>query len=207
MHNIRLKDTHNDSIITCIDEVDKTTNPTALLTHTFAKDICKVLGINMPEICLHTGDQDTTTGYELYAVTYGSHDSILPGKPLVIIFLKTIVKYKKNPGEFISILAHELRHVWQETQGNIGIGAKGFEAFSDRAEIDADDFAIWYLSEVTGFSLKEAADLSCESLKIIARKWYMARLTKAGNLARQYERDKSAIKPSKDLFDQILDKF
>lgn len=68
-----------------------------------------------------------------------------------------------NEEKIIGILAHEMRHIWQENYGLYNQQqALGFlDTLTNPAEIDADGFGILYLSHQCQLSLDEAASILC----------------------------------------------
>ena len=81
----------------------------------------------------------------------------------------------------LGYLAHELRHIWQNQYSDLNLHpADGFiESLTHPAEIDADGYAIWYLSNRTKLSLEDAAALICPEEQKHYQKEFQQRLEKA----------------------------
>ena len=95
-----------------------------------------------------------------------------------------------NDVQFEGTLAHEMRHIWQEeskpeiTENS----ATGFEeSLMHPAEIDADSYAIWYISEKYHMYLEKAAGIICPTEKKHYAKAYMNRVEKAKELKKYYD--------------------
>lgn len=97
--------------------------------------------------------------------------------------------------QFTGTLAHEMRHIWQNKyhpQMNEK-HAKGFgESLMHPAEIDADGYAIWYISEAPDMYIEKAAGIMCPKEKKHYPKAYMYRIEKAKEIKAYFDeqRDK-----------------
>ena len=91
-------------------------------------------------------------------------------------------------------LAHEMRHIWQYTyhpEMNEKY-AKGFgESLNHSAEIDADGYAIWYLSEFQNMYFEKAAGIICPKEKKYFPKAYMYRIEKAKEIKAYFDKQKN----------------
>ena len=92
-----------------------------------------------------------------------------------------IMKYMGQDNEFlVGIIAHELRHIWQG-ENDLKLYKSGMACLgpvdSDTcpAEIDADAFAIYWLSKVYGREIEECSEYvyQCEAMSQF--KWLRAR--------------------------------
>ena len=133
---------------------------------------------------------------------------------MILLFWATIQKDIKSPYEYIGILAHEFRHIYQKTNGEKPANAKGDEALWDKHEIDADGFAICYVAHLFKKSLAEAADIVCGGEKVKSKKCFDARLEKAEEIDPIFRKsveeisnpDSSEPEPKKGIFRRILNK-
>lgn len=104
---------------------------------------------------------------------------------------------------FTGTLAHEMRHIWQNKyhpKMNEN-PAKGFvEALKHPAEIDADGYAIWYISDEANMSIDEAnmsideaAGIMCPEEKEHHPKEYMYRIEKAKELKAYFDEKRNKM--------------
>ena len=102
-----------------------------------------------------------------------------------------------NIMQFSGTLAHEMRHIWQDTyhpEMNEN-HARGFgESLMHPAEIDADGYAIWYISEAPNMYIDKAAGIMCPEEKKHYPKPYLYRIEKAKEIKAFFdeERQKTA---------------
>ena len=87
-----------------------------------------------------------------------------------------------NRERFIAELAHEMRHIWQakyypEINHTHAIGFG--ESLNHPAEIDADGFAIWYMSHYCNMYVEKAASIVCPEEKKHYSKQFMLRIEKS----------------------------
>lgn len=98
--------------------------------------------------------------------------------------------------QYIGTLAHEMRHIWQdkyhpEMNKN---HAKGFgESLTHPAEIDADGYAIWYISEAPEMYIDKAAGIMCPEEKKHHPKEYMYRIEKAKEIQAFFEEQRKKM--------------
>lgn len=93
-----------------------------------------------------------------------------------------------DPEKIVGILAHEMRHIWQETHLAIDQDpAAGFiESLTHPAEIDADGYAIWYLASEQRLTLEAAAAILCPEEKMSHAAAYDLRLSCAKKLKKEH---------------------
>lgn len=95
---------------------------------------------------------------------------------------------------YTGTLAHEMRHIWQnkylpEINKNPAMGFD--ESLMHPAEIDADGYAIWYLSYAANIHIERAATIMCPEEKKYYPKEYMYRIEKAKEIQTSfYEKTK-----------------
>lgn len=124
-----------------------------------------------------------------------------------------------NNLQYTGTLAHEMRHIWQdkyhpEMNEN---HAKGFgESLMHPAEIDADGYAIWYISEAPEMYIDKAAGIMCPEEKKHHPKEYMYRIEKAKEIKAYFveqrnkmaaESDASKKQKSASILDKIRNIF
>lgn len=108
------------------------------------------------------------------------------------LILMSLEDYK--PLQFIGTLAHEMRHIWQykylpEINKKPATGFE--ESLIHPAEIDADGYAIWYLSYADNIHIERAATIMCPEEKKYYPKEYMYRIEKAKEIQTSfYEKTK-----------------
>ena len=123
----------------------------------FVIKICAKLDIEIPNIgfcdtMISINPDDMTQTGQL-AITWMPED--IPGldKPLVYLCRNyPNGEQIKDHILFAGVIAHELRHIWQKTHHSIAYSenSKGYaESLYSPAEIDADAFAIAFMSEGT----------------------------------------------------------
>lgn len=86
------------------------------------------------------------------------------------------------PIQFAGTLAHEMRHIWQaKYHPEINKKhARGFEeSLTHPAEIDADGYAIWYISDTPDMDIEKAAEIMCPEEKRYHKNEYQMRIEKA----------------------------
>lgn len=159
-----------------------------LETYKIAESICKKLNIQCPDIhfeqVIRCKDEFGRMSVE-GAMLFTPMDVPSLHENLIIMSLE-----KYNYVQFLGTLAHELRHIWQNTyHPNMNQKpAKGFgESLTHPAEIDADGFAIWYLSEAPNMYLQKAAGIMCPEEKKHYPKAYTARVEKAKEIKAYFD--------------------
>ena len=194
MHQIKFINAENDTSLDCIDYNDlfndnytdagKQTIDTAIGT---VKELSSILGIEEPDICLMRGLFDDP---DLDAVSYAPYE-IKSLKNDLIVMSMAAITYKYSDVSylaFIGIFAHEMYHCFDKHKKPIKNPARGDDAMSDRHEIYADAFAIWYLFTKLNFSYEDAADIICQNEKIFGKKWYDYRIKKAKKLSKKWDK-------------------
>lgn len=104
---------------------------------------------------------------------------------------------------FSGILAHEMRHIWQHTYHPemINKPAKGFgESLMNPAEIDADGYAIRYISERYNMYIEKAASIMCPEEKKHYPKAFMYRIEKAKEFTTNFEAPHITATPKRTSF-------
>lgn len=119
-----------------------------------------------------------------------------------------------KPMQFIGTLAHEMRHIWQheyapEMNQKHAVGF--MESLMHPAEIDADGFAIWYISNTQNMYIDKAAGIICPEEKKHHPKEYMYRIEKAKEIKAYFDeqREKTEAEMAtskKNNKESILDK-
>ena len=213
MHNILLiGDTFNENL-KCIDKDDIGQDPNIDSLLLATDEICEILSIDQPEIGLMR--HNPIGKNSLYAISYGTYELESPDKPVILLFWNNIEKYVKSRAEYIGIFAHEIRHVYQKSNGERPANAKGYEALADKHEIDADGFAICYIAYHAKISLAEAADIVCVNEKTASPKWFDARLKRATDIEpifkksieKKNKQNSFESKPKKGIFRKFINIF
>lgn len=104
--------------------------------------------------------------------------------------------------QFIGTLAHELRHIWQDKYHSElnEKPAKGFEeSLMHPAEIDADGYSIWYLSETPGMCIEIAAGIMCPEEKKHYSTAYMYRIEKAKEIKAYFDAQRENLTAEKNV--------
>ena len=154
-----------------------------------AEIICKCLNVKCPNIGFF---------YECYlpqqinksvvAALYSKNENSILVDDLIVFFQK--FSHKKT----IGLLAHEIRHKWQN-EYKPKMAEKPAENFqqslTNQAEIDADAYAIYFLSTCFNISLKKAAHIMCPLIYFLptqrTRTAYLRRLHDAEALKKTSE--------------------
>lgn len=166
----------------------------------FANHISEILNIKCPDIGF--SEQiivpDSTGGISVQgAEMYTPKDISDLDNCLIVLSLQDF-----DFSRIVGTLAHEMRHIWQY---NFNSEINQFHAigFSDSlihpAEIDADGFAIWYMSKFPDISFEQAASLLCPLEESDYKDAFIARKNKAMELKKEFENNSRK--------DSILSKF
>lgn len=167
-----------------------------------ANNICKQLNIQCPYISL-VNNLVREEGTVLGGITYTPKD--LKGLDNNLVIMST---NDYNPYQFTGTLAHEMRHIYQ-AKFNPEINkktAKGFkDALNHPAEIDADGYGIWYISNVYHMTIEKAAEYMCPEEKKKYPNALKKRIDKAYEIKAEMDARYEAIKqaphkPYKTLF-------
>ena len=161
-----------------------------LYKYTFkvAESISNQLKIQFPDIGFKEQIvfPDDTGGVNVLGAWLYSHVDVPSLKNNLIIM--SLEDFEEK--QFTGTLAHEMRHIWQYTyhpEMNAK-PAKGFEeSLIHPAEIDADGYAIWYISENPDMSIEKAAGIMCPAEKENHPKEYMCRIEKAKEIKEYYD--------------------
>jgi hypothetical protein len=155
--------------------------------------ISRILKVECPDIAfaasLESYNDQTDTISLTHAITYTHSD--VPGlnNNAILLALDTM-----DPYSLTGTLAHEMRHLWQnEYRPEMNaIHANGFrESLTHPAEIDADAFAIWYISG--GMSMEEAGGIVCPEEKKKYPKEFSVRVKLAQELKEEYDQVRDEI--------------
>ena len=152
--------------------------------------ICSLLNVKCPYlkvIDMPMISHNTATGQDsmMGAITYKTTDCKDLDNNLIVISIANL-----NNELFNGILAHEIRHIWQAKYKPelIQKDAADFgESLMHPAEIDADGFAIWFMSTMPNMNLKKAASLLCPEEKRRYPKAFFYREEAAKKIAKNYE--------------------
>lgn len=168
--------------------------------------ISKFLNVPCPYISLASfitlrNDKDGSL-HDMAAMTF--HPEDVPGLDNTILqfSLKLL-----NGAYTTGVIAHELRHIYQKKYAPeiIKEYAQGFkESLTNPAEIDADAFAIWYLSTKPKMSLEKAASIMCPSEKKHVPEAYFLRIEKAKNIALEMEKGDNNFSNTFSLFNKVI---
>lgn len=92
-----------------------------------------------------------------------------------------------NSYYLVGVLAHEMRHLWQNKYrpDEYHDNAFGAKVLYNPAEIDADGFAMFFLTQITKISLDQAGAIMCASEKLYDDNAYRKRLQQAADIAAQ----------------------
>ncbi len=148
---------------------------------TVSSDICSQLEIPTPDIALYRClrrkyKPDNIIG----GFCYTPDDDPNLETPMLLISYEI-----ENIAIILGIIAHEHRHIWQYYHAkNLNAHhANGFDESTEHpAEIDADGYAIYFVSNYYGISMDEAANFICPEEKKKYPAAYSSRLAKAHEL-------------------------
>ena len=160
-------------------------------------DFCKKAHIECPDLALVDELINMNTLELMGGELYSPKDFPHLDNNLIVISL-----YDKNYEKIQGVLFHEIRHVWQHKYNPEidAVHAHGFiESLNHPAEIDADGFAIFYLSLIKGITFEEAADIICHNEKSFSKDAYQARINKAVEIKTNYRKTKTHWKKFKEL--------
>lgn len=128
-----------------------------------ADRIASQLQVPCPDIgfmpCIHQQDLATSSISEQGAKSYTTND--FPELTNNLIVISAQYPYHEI---LVGILAHEIRHIWQHIYvPDINqYPAQGFfQSLTHPAEIDADGYAICYISQELNITLNNAAEIIC----------------------------------------------
>ena len=131
-------------------------------------NICTFLTIDIPNIAIGTivpgVDPDTGELFERMATTWTPDEIPALENPLVYIGVAYPNGDPLNDMMLIANIAHELRHIWQKKvhPKRYAKTAKGYrDTLFNEAEIDADAFAIMYLSG--GKGMESVGSVICDN--------------------------------------------
>lgn len=178
------------------------------------KFICSLLQVSLPDLSILDSIRqvDPLTGLmteEVGRSITTEEDPNLKNN-IVIISLE-----HDDPLYLTAIMAHEVRHFWQKKyRPNMsGQNAMGYgNSLVSEAEIDADGFAIWYLSKYASMHIEKAAGIVCPEEKKHEPKAYFKRIEKANEIAAEMEelfaqRAANKVQKSKNFIDVIKEFF
>lgn len=166
-----------------------------------AKTISNDLKIKCPDIGLHYGQMQLPDGTELGGFLIRANDRILsPNKDLALISMENC---KENEKCIVGVLAHELRHTWQNTYNydlskDVAVGF--YKSLDNSAEIDADGYAILYLSHAYNMTLEDAASIICPTENAEYLNAYRIRLSRAKEIQAEKSNKRSLRDSLKNLF-------
>ena len=163
-----------------------------------AELICEKLNIECPNITttntIRRFDEKDNSLYMQAGITYSPDE--VPGLDKYFVIMSTEIKSELL---FLGDLAHELRHIWQNIY-NPDINEQHAIGFADalyhEAEIDADAFAIFYLSMVTKVNIETIASEYCKTEKELFPTAYEIRIQCAKEISREMNSVES--KPTSD---------
>lgn len=160
-------------------------------TYQMAEFMSQQLKIRCPDIgfsyTIRARDDDGRISIE-GAMMYTPKDIPSLQENLILMSLEDF-----NLLQFAGTLAHEMRHIWQDTyQPEMNKKhAKGFsESLMHPAEIDADGYAIWYLSKTPDMNINKAAGIMCPEEKKHHPKEYQYRIEKANEISAFFDEEK-----------------
>lgn len=153
----------------------------------YMESICKFLKIKCPDLalagCLINKYDNSLMGGE----TYNPKEFPQLDNNLIILAMDNL-----TDEQIVGFLLHELRHVWQHVYypDLDHEHAHGFiESLNHPAEIDADAFAIWFLSNLPSVNtIEHAAEIICPTEKASYPKAYKARITNAYQLRANFNK-------------------
>lgn len=140
------------------EEVKKggTNNQRYICEH--AEKLSAILGVTCPDFLFLKAILHEDTETEMAAFTYHKQDYAELSNS-VILFSESLFSEKYSAG----VIAHEMYHILQRDNGLfMAEYAKGYyESLYNTAEIEADAFAICYMSALFTLDFKEAASILC----------------------------------------------
>ncbi len=155
-------------------------------TYKVIEFICSQLNINPPY--LQIVDSLTSKNPNNGAVTKVGGITYYPEQTNLDNCLILLSRRVATPKLFTGVIAHELRHIWQHKNSPMLISNNPIDYLSslfDPAEIDADAFAIWYLSEVPNMNVHKAGSILCPNEELISPKTYNKRIEKAMEISKE----------------------
>lgn len=151
----------------------------------FADHIAEHLDIDSPDLTLYdlikrpdpNGGEHITGG-----VMFTKKD--IPGLENNVVILSLCISETEmcTEAELLGSLAHEMRHIWQEKHAELFPEGHAFgfdESLNDPKEIDADGYAIAFLSTFPGFDMENSASIICPEEKKSYPEAYFLRLKRA----------------------------
>lgn len=156
--------------------------------YNIAELISLELEIKCPDIFITTGALQARTGNFLQGYLPNVENCSLFEKRIVLLSTLNI-----NENELIAVLAHEMRHIWQQEYKKLDNANEkvsgGENILNNKAEIDADGYSIYYLSSRLKISIEEAANIACKYEKQVSLKWYKIRIEKAKEIKNYYSKN------------------
>lgn len=156
-------------------------------TYMIANHIAAQLSIPCPDIALTKilRHQDLESGIVSVqgAISYTPDDLPEISENCLILVSLEDFEIKK----YIGTLAHEMRHIWQHVYApqSYQNHAAGFlESLIHPSEIDADGYAIWYMSAIFAIAAEKAATIICPEEYTYRPKEYQARMEKYQKISR-----------------------
>lgn len=153
----------------------------------------RMLKVECPDIAfaasLRSYNEKMDTVSLTHAMTYTPSDVPELKNNAILLALDTM-----DPYSLTETLAHEMRRLWQNAYRSEmnAVHTNGFrESLRHPAEIDADAFAIWYISG--DMAMEEAGGIICPEEKKKYPKEFSARVKLAKELKEEYEQIRDEI--------------
>ncbi len=155
--------------------------------------ICNILDVPCPHVGIYTElirySADGAVNY-LGGITYSPNDVPELDRHLILIALGDKIKPCYTNYEITGSIVHELRHIWQDYNSPEirKKNANGLEkSLYHSAEIDADGFAIWYLSHFGNMSYEVAGRIMCPTEYKNFKTAFKMRLDQARHLSDEFK--------------------
>lgn len=165
------------------EEVKKggTNNQRYICEH--ADTLSAILGVTCPDFIFCKKIIQSGSDTEMSAFTYHKED--YPDLDnSVLLFAESLFEPTYTAG----VIAHEMFHIFQKNEGFLTDEyAKGyFESLDNTAEIEADAFAICYISVLFKLDYKEAASILCPYEKKYNSGAFFKRVKKAKKISKKF---------------------
>lgn len=187
MRRIWVMDINDDCEIVKRDDVslirDNTLRKTYEISYKTAEDVCNNLGVECPDISIHPGimRRPGRLGFLLGLMIPRQNDVRLDRN--LLILSTAFMQQDNGMMLYTGTIAHEIRHLWQQRYNkdivNLNYNNDSVSSMRDRSEIDADGYAIWYISKEYHVTLKMAANVLCSDELKYDPKAFRMRLDKA----------------------------
>lgn len=155
-----------------------------------AENLSAILCVTCPDFIFFKKIIQPGSDTEMSAFTYHKED--YPDLDnSVLLFAESLFEPIYTTG----VIAHEMFHIYQKNEGFLSDAyAEGyFESLNNTAEIEADAFAICYMSNVLNLSHKKSASILCPAEKKYNPDAYWKRLNRAKKISNKFSFDRGSV--------------